>query len=171
MWRSVRVTSLILAAAAGSPAQSLSSEQTEKPGQAAKPPFSITISTPHDVVKAGEPVSVDITLSNISSRKIFFHSYHSPDPDKILATYGIEVRDSRGDRVLRSQRRAKEFPPWIEHSIVYSLEPGKTTNDRLEIGEVQDISKPGKYTIQLQRSEYETKIAVKSNTITVTVTN
>jgi hypothetical protein len=50
------------------------------------------------------------------------------------------------------------------------LNPGEEDRHSLMISKLYDLSKPGKYTIQVTRLDLEgTKIQLKSNAITVTV--
>jgi hypothetical protein len=50
------------------------------------------------------------------------------------------------------------------------VKTGKSFTYPLNVNELYDLSHPGKYTIQVQRMDPDSKVLVKSNTITVTVT-
>lgn len=49
------------------------------------------------------------------------------------------------------------------------MKPGETMTDRVNVSKVYDLTQPGRYTIQFQRLDPETKTFVKSNEITVTL--
>jgi hypothetical protein len=51
-----------------------------------------------------------------------------------------------------------------------TLEAGKTLKRQLNASKLYDMTAPGSYTIQVQRRDPETDTMVKSNTITVTIT-
>jgi len=50
------------------------------------------------------------------------------------------------------------------------LDPGKSVTNRVNVTQVYDLSRPGKYTIQVKQYDDESKSFVKPNKITVTVT-
>jgi hypothetical protein len=86
------------------------------------------------------------------------------------------VRDDKGNsppetkyqRVLRGEEPLTE--PWVASVATISVDPGKTFSDAMIANKFYDLSKPGKYKIQVQRTDPASKVVVKSNVITVTVT-
>ena len=163
-------STMVLAAASTVAAQTAPNEQTEKAARVVNPPFSLSISTPHEIVKVGEPIQVDIMLRNTSPNKLHFFFRRGPVPDLDAGLWGIEVRDMQGSGVPRLPKRPAPALRGIEHDSGFSLEPGKTLRGRLNVNTFYDLGKSGTYTIQLERTDRDTKISGKSNTITVTVT-
>ena len=58
----------------------------------------------------------------------------------------------------------------FHHGLLVSLKPGEDWRNTLRVSDLYDLSKPGQYTIQVRRWDYETRTWVKSNTVMVTVT-
>jgi methyl coenzyme M reductase subunit D len=56
-------------------------------------------------------------------------------------------------------------------SIQVTVQAGKIIKDYADLNELYDISQPGKYTIQVERTDPTTRSVVKSNSIVVTVTS
>ena len=57
------------------------------------------------------------------------------------------------------------YSAWNAH-----VKPGATFEDHVDLTSIYDLSQPGKYTVQVQRTDAVSKTLVKSNTVTVTVT-
>src|SRR5690348_13128629 len=55
------------------------------------------------------------------------------------------------------------------HGLAVLPEPGATFSEDLDLSNLYDLSRPGKYAIQVSRLDLESKTEVRSNTITVTV--
>jgi len=136
-------------------------------------PFTIVIGTGQSVFKAGSEIRLHITLTNTSAHDIVIWRANG-DAQGEVAGYRVEVRDENGNgppetkyqRVLRGED---------EDSLVWSpigmdLSPGKSSKDAMIVNKFYDLSKPGKYKIQVHWTDRTSKTVVKSNTITVTVT-
>jgi hypothetical protein len=52
----------------------------------------------------------------------------------------------------------------------HRLEPGESMVDTLEINDLYDLRTPGKYTVQVERTDSARKNLVKSNLVTLTIT-
>ena len=147
--------------------------------QAASQPFAITISPLHDgdsssdVIKAGEPLALTVTLVNNSHKAVSI-----PNMDLDLY-YTIDVRDEHGNtapeteeaRKMREAASSPNYRRW-RSGVMGKLKPHDKSTDKLLVTQYWDMSRPGKYTIQVERQLPEElgKGSVKSNTITVTVT-
>jgi hypothetical protein len=148
-------------------------------GQPKQPAFSITISAP-DVISAGSEPKLSIVLKNTSDHKIMLT--RSLQTDRGELHHDVEVRDDKGDLVPEMEYHQKlkgrlpatpgkaPPPPIVGSDIFVTMKPGETRNDDLTISKLYDLSKPGKYTIQVSRFDETAKAVVKSNTITVNVT-
>jgi hypothetical protein len=153
------------------------------PAQLAQPLYTITISTPESVIKVGSEVRLDVTTKNVSNQTIymFFSTAPGRDPE-------IHLRDSKGNPVLETPYGQKVHGtdpnrrPFSGSVFGYqeTLKPGETFEEKLNLSEEYDLSKPGEYTIQVRRhdvlseddlkSKSRTVAFVKSNTITITIT-
>jgi len=148
-------------------------------GQPKQPAFSIAISAP-DLISAGSEPKLSIVLKNTSDHEIMLGRSVQPDHGELH--HDVEVRDDKGDLAPETEYHRKikgrlpatpgkaPPPPNVWSDILTSIKPGETRNDDLTISKLYDLSKPGKYTIQVSRFDEDTKAVVKSNTITVNVT-
>lgn len=148
-------------------------------GAGAKHPvasFSLHISTPEAVVKAGAAVPIDIVITNTSDHEIAIGRSNGPMQGEFH--HELHVLDSSGKAVARTKWGHKlkgEVGPGEDSVITFSdvigtLQPGQTLKDGLFANAIFDLTHPGKYTLQIERIDADTKAVVKSNVITVTVT-
>ena len=153
--------------------------------ESTKPIFALTISTPANTVKRGAEIAIEVSLKNTSSSSISINAFQIA-----VDSYMVEVLDSAGNSaplteygrvVLKGERYQprggvyKIHMPGGGNARVFRLEPGGTARETLSVSDLFDMSRPGTYTIQVQRGEgYTVKLSkgpiIKSNTITVTVT-
>jgi hypothetical protein len=148
--------------------------QTGQQGKAArtvKPTFSVSISAAQDVVKAGSAVMVNIVLTNTSDHKIGFPWIRGSGG----RNFELNVRDSKGNPaqpVPRSgvDKNGRHYARFVTGSVgVVYLEPGQAKKDEFDACDFYILTRPGKYTIQVQRTDDESNSVVKSNPITVTI--
>lgn len=148
-------------------------------GRSPRPSFSLTVSLPRSTVKSGSDMEVDVTTKNISHKDI--------EVGKVVGTaeanYEIEVTDSRGKPAVptRYERMLRGGPPATDHhsSMIGSLSPGQTMQEHFYANQLFELDKPGKYTIQVSTTVYvgktavedATKVVVKANIVTLTVTD
>lgn len=145
--------------------------QTTSVAESAKPTFSVNISAVQDVVTVGSAVMVNIVLTNTSDHKIGL-AWERTSGGR---NFQVNVRNSEGESAQLVPRS------WVDtngrrhirfgagSAYVLYLEPGQTKKDFFDACDYYILNRPGKYTIQLQRVDDESKVVVKSNTITVTV--
>jgi hypothetical protein len=138
------------------------------------PTFSITLHAAQSTMRVGDPVRMTITLTNTSKSAIVIAQDKSRKGD---FTYAIAVRDAEQKEAPwtdyhRALRGESTTTPMVVISGVgpQSLEPGKSTVDSLDINDLYDLRMPGKYTIQVERADSAGKNLVKSNRVTLTIT-
>lgn len=144
------------------------------------PPFIITISSTPNLM-GGNEVGLRICRTNISDHRIMLDNGTYLDE--------ISVRDGQGAPVPLTEEGRKERQ--VEHyqilngvdrtevsSAVQNLQPGKNLCGEMSLNVDWDLSKPGKYSIQIIQPDYPDKApgqkiedlpTVKSNTIPWTV--
>ncbi len=139
--------------------------------------FLLTISAADRTVKTGSPVWVDATVKNISDKVLPFGKESPTKSDQGGRTYKVDVVDESGTRRpetlfyrrilghLTPEERA-HYEPGPRSAFHLLLGPGETTTDRVDVGRLYDLGRPGKYTIQFLLPG----VSVRSNRITVTVT-
>ena len=131
-------------------------------GAPAQKPFSLTLSGPQEAVKVGQPVPMKITLTNISGRELLIIG--SRHPRGAEDDFQLCVRDAQGNLAAMKPRE-----PSQGSQAGGSWAPGQSFTDKFDLGESFDLTKPGKYTVQLKRKDVKTGVEVESNTVTVTV--
>jgi hypothetical protein len=145
--------------------------QAVKTAQSAKPSFSITVSTKQEVIKIGSRCTIAISVKNIADHEI--------TTGRILGELPFEmnVKDEEGkarpESTLRKEKRRlrNADPGGCEMSLVFErIKPGESTLEGADVNEHYDITKAGKYTIQVHRLDPDSQTEVRSNIITVTVT-
>jgi hypothetical protein len=171
---------LVLAIFAGLPiaeGQSAQPAQSAQSAQPAAPNLSITISTPDEVVKAGSEVKVKVLFTNSSDQVISMSHTLAPNPGEV--DNWIDVRDENGKLAPQTQYGKKikgdeSTPPAATNasSMAVEMKPGETARAHIQVTKLFDLSRPGKYTIQVDRFdrlENGSGAWAKSNIITVTV--
>jgi hypothetical protein len=132
--------------------------------------FSLTIGASKNVVKVGSQIGLSVSLSNDSLGEIG-GSDEGDEPD---FGYTFDVQDEKGAAAPDTEfgrRRKRDMLPQ-EHEPVriispgplITVPPGGTYIDKVDVTKLVDMSRPGKYTIQVHWG------MVKSNRIKVTVT-
>ncbi|MGA3045034.1 MAG: hypothetical protein ABSD67_00300 [Terracidiphilus sp.] len=139
-------------------------------------PFTLTIRAEKQQVKAGDPVDIDVVMTNTSDHDVDCTTVSSNGLDR---NYQYDVVDEGGQHVPEIEKKhhgGSSFWPCI-------LEPGKTdTPSGGRISILYDLSRPGKYSIQVSRAVWgdnnrpgsegkgdNKQAPIKSNIITITV--
>jgi hypothetical protein len=78
---------------------------------------------------------------------------------------GIVIKDSGGDVVLPIQRG-----PIKGSMLFFGVDPGKKHLESADISKQFDLTKPGQYSIMVQRMDQVTHQMIASNTVNITVT-
>ena len=144
--------------------------QSAQPNENLPAPLSLTIRAVKDVVQAGSPVEVEVTAKNISDRPVEYlipgHTYYA----------AFDIRDNAGDPPLTRRGRAlllgeglseDDFIKGSTPEAPELIEPGDSVTVKEQVpSDIFDLTKPGRYTIQLQPWGPD---SIKSNTVTVTV--
>jgi hypothetical protein len=150
---------------------SLSSEGHRKPG------LVLQLAGSHDSIfadsavwKAGEPVRVIVAMIN-QSKRVVHYSLTNPGWD-----WQMDVRDSTGKPVGETDlfRKMKENRKngfiIVSRNIIGTLRPNEKAQDVIEVQEFYDLSRPGEYSLQIQRSFPDVaKGPIKSNRLILTI--
>jgi hypothetical protein len=136
---------------------------------AAEQPFTITITAPTPMVKAGSDVWVVVKITNHSLERLdesgSISGMTSLDP-----YLGFDVRDTRGNLIAK---RVYEHPELATgHPVNRCIEPGETLTEEQNVSRLYDMTQPGSYIVQVSRprSGMFTRRVVKSNKLTIVVT-
>ncbi|MGC1619393.1 MAG: hypothetical protein WA765_12965 [Candidatus Acidiferrum sp.] len=116
-----------------------------------------------------------MSVTNITDHNVNVLVVPGPAPDQ-PTNYDIKVLDEQGREAAPTQflRNLREHPTAPTGSVFGSmLPPGKSFEEKLALTRFYDLSRPGKYTVRVSRTQRpwrNTADSVKSNTITITVT-
>jgi hypothetical protein len=159
--------SALLVASSAIRGQAASSGQRQE-NQGSAPPFSLKIDASEHVFKVGAKIVVQITYKSTSDHLIIVPA--TPRDSS------FDVRDVQGNGVpLRKPRPIVTSPPTFLDKPAgngrgKAFGPGESVTENDDVGEIFDMSLPGKYTIQALHFWPPDNTWVKSNTITITVT-
>ena len=138
--------------------------------QSRQAPFSLTITADQAEIKSGSEATVNTTLTNLSNRAVSLE-FTSP-----LCDYVVEVRDSTGKMAPDTKDKPAQFCAGgmkiSGRDIITQLKPNDSWKDNIPVSLSSDMSQPGKYSVQVMWKPPKEfgGVLVKSNTITVTVT-
>jgi hypothetical protein len=136
-----------------------------------KGPSTLTLAAPKQPLKAGQPLILRATVTNTSGHDV--HVWLSGGSAEVVRDYEVHVLDEEG----------RPAPPWVPPpqpegrvllrvgvGVGTELEPGRSTTDLVNVTDVYDLSRPGKYKVWVaERFGRGPGGLVRSNTITVTV--
>jgi hypothetical protein len=132
--------------------------------------FSLAISARQATVKSREPLLMQLIFRNVSIGELATQPWGD-------VYFELSVHDSHGNSQAPKPEEKKPLPP-DEFVLpqtggpIHFLSRGKSATVDFELGQRfrYFLTEPGKYTIQAQRYDEQSKTLVKSNAITVTVT-
>jgi hypothetical protein len=138
--------------------------------------FSIVIAGAQEPVKVGSEVKVEIVLKNTSDHELTIGKTNAVSQAEFH--YLVEVRDDQGRsapdteygrRVFGRETKKRTILYWGE--AYFTLKPNQTLEDEAVASKLYDMSRPGKYLIQVSRVVPKELVGgvVKSNAVTVTV--
>jgi hypothetical protein len=139
--------------------------------------ISVAISAASDVVKLGSELRINVVVTNIASSKRILRRSSGKAEGEFINT--VFVRDDHGNiqtktkyhHVLKGENTGNGPQDVIRRSMIsVPVEPGESVAEQIIVNKLYDLSKPGKYTIQVEHEDPDTKTNVKSNTIIVTIT-
>lgn len=115
-------------------------------------------------VKSGSEIRLDFYVTNTSDHQIEY--------DPAISWYVFDVRDAQGGPAPLTpdgQYLRKQYG--MGHMRALPVPPGQTlAAGGAWLSVIYNLSKPGKYTVQVSRFDDATKTWVKSNKLTLTVT-
>jgi hypothetical protein len=154
---------------------SAASAQNPTSSQNLVPSFALSITTAQPTVKAGSTILVDVTMENKSDHDLeFTFDTMFPWDMEVWDEKGVAAPETPHARHLRGHKTATDqagpsytFTSKILHS---RLNRKESFTNRVNICDMYELGRAGKYTIQFRRYDEESKSAVTSNKITVIVT-
>jgi dipeptidyl aminopeptidase/acylaminoacyl peptidase len=162
-----RAAAPIVRAAPVAPPSDAAADRTPRVGSGGAS-FLIAISAPNDEVQVGSDAQVVITLRNLSDHQILFA--HRPGTNSPEFSYAIQVKDTAG-RVVEETAYGRETRQrqQTESRTVDYVQPGQSTVQTAHIARLANLSRPGRYTVRVSRSDPASHTMVESNEITLNV--
>jgi hypothetical protein len=120
-------------------------------GIAGTGPLSLKVSALDPTVKGGSKIMIQVTTTNASNSEITYHNTNRCDYSvKVLTSAAAPVPETPfkkqmacgGGGELRITGR----------DIVVTLKPGESNDERIELTELYNISAPGQYSVQVDRT-------------------
>ena len=133
-------------------------------------PFTIAISAPSAVVRAGDEVRIHAVLTNVSDKEILARGSH--EGSRAEVNYTVLVHDRYGNAAPETEYgRAARMHQFAGSVLKVLLKPGEKMEEDTFLSKQFDLSSPIDYVIQLSRpvSNDPKDGVVKSNEITITV--
>lgn len=130
-------------------------------------PFTIAISTPENTFKLDAKILLQIVLANMSNHDI--NTAVGKGDAAEDAGYVVEVWDAKGDHPAETKLRSVGKD--VSSVVVAPLSPGQSVKNRMIVNEFYYLTSPGKYHFQVSLTDPNSKVVVRSNKITVTVTS
>jgi hypothetical protein len=127
---------------------------------------------PKTTLHAGEPVVLAFVLINTPDHGILDGTIPNSTGGGVRAIR-FTVSDAERKPVPETEYGSKAYrmPSGLLSGVVaYKIKPGTTSRGETDIAKEYDLRKPGKYTVQAERTEVETMRVVKSNVVEFTVT-
>jgi hypothetical protein len=147
------------------------------PAHCGEPSFSLTISLAQDTAKAGSEVTVKIVLKNITDHEIRIGGIRRtlPADDVVPANCRAIVTDAKGAPAPYTKYGERMWSHPLEEGvngtgIFGPMEAGGQGAFDLVLSRLYDLSKPGKYTIEVKYPDYDNEVIVRSNKIVLTIT-
>ncbi len=123
--------------------------------------FTLSISSPSTTWKSADPIRVDVTVVNLTNRRL-----HLTSSQSAWERGEIIVRDGSGNVVPPIQN-----PGLVKPSATsIFVEPSKNLKESFNISRQFDLTRPGQYSFQVEKEDPTTKTLVKSNTLVLTIT-
>jgi hypothetical protein len=138
--------------------------------QAAKPTFSLTISTENSHVKVGESIFLHIVIMDISDHDITCRRVVQEGADGLDMAFDYDVKTSDHRTVASIPISRPAFPAGKIPGLPCQLEPGSSVDVATQINIKNfKVGQPGTYLIRVSQRDLETKLTVISNKIEVVV--
>ncbi len=144
-----------------------------------KPAISIAVATPFDSVKVGWQIPIAISVTNFSDQGTLLavwngqnRDWTSKEPDEF--GFGLEVRDNKGNPVsFTKQGRALSDRGELPNGYFtfVPIPPRETVTETRIVGGIYNIADAGKYSLQVVLTDPTTNLPVKSNTVSVAVSD
>ncbi len=147
--------------------------------EVASPEYSLTIGAGSGTFKRGTDVKIQIVLANLTDHQISIARLNDTNGPEFEYVFDVRESDRRSVPLTRYGRASHGTPDAGDvrqgcgdcSGFSEDVAPHEKITDEISVTKIHDLSKPGKYTVQVSRfNDDGLKTLVKSNTITITIT-
>jgi len=142
--------------------------------------LSITLSPPANPITLAAPIEIVITVKNTSNKEILWEVDHYWDVDRYNPAYTdfqvLLTKDGHEPETTFLLRASRGTPrPGDPHILLVGsaffspIEPGKSFTLKMDLQRLYQITEPGEYTLEVSRSEEESKTTIHSNKLTLQI--
>jgi len=140
-------------------------------------PFSLKVSTTAEQFRLGAAINLQISLTNTSGRKIYVQRANGGLAEAEFDVFakddsGVSAPESSYYRVLKGRppRDSSEPKFIVRYSFqVVAAQPGESLQSSIDLSKIFDFDRQGKYNVWVVRNDSASKSRVKSNVITVVI--
>jgi len=139
------------------------------------PGYTLTVDQPLSSISLKAPISVTMTVKNISGEEILWRAYRGKDSEYkgfrfLLKKNGQEVETTFLHRKLTGRQRQDDPSDVMSgSSIVFPWEAEKKFLMTIDLKRLYEITEPGQYTLDISRPEEDNKTVVRANTVTLDI--
>jgi hypothetical protein len=147
---------------------SLLAAQQATPPPAKEAPFAVKLSAPLGDAPVGSDLIVALTITNTSLNPIFLPRIGGKLALDLFVK--MDVRDQEGKPVQETPERIKALHlPLRPYHPRPEIKPGDSEITEVMLSQDYDLSKPGKYSVQVSATDPASHAMATSNTLTVNV--
>jgi hypothetical protein len=151
-------------------AASVSAAIAQQTTRTTKPSLRLTIRAPKFPVRQAANVIIDVVAMNVSDHALQLENdYVGPN---VEVTDRVTIIGENGLSAPRTRLGRAVISPTTSMTgklVMVPVKPGMRFTYELDVSQLYDLSKPEKYTVQIERRDPDSKLPVKSNAITITV--
>jgi hypothetical protein len=145
--------------------------------QSSIPAFAIAVDGPPPPVHLDSPININITVTNVSRKEIWWKWYRATDADAgykafvfLLTKGGHEVETTFLHRKITGRQRADD-PVEVASGSLFPVTypPGKMFTVTIDLKRLYEIKEPGVYTFYVSRLDENSKTTVRSNPLTLKI--
>jgi hypothetical protein len=147
-----------------------------RPSDGSQPSYAISVAGPTGPIKLGTPITVKVTVTNISQRDLYWQSELGKDSAYrsftfLLSKNGHEAETTHFHRRLSGRQREGDpvEVPGSGSSILLPHPPGKMFEIPIDVTRLYQITEPGAYTFRVCRHDEASKTMVCSNDLTLRI--
>jgi hypothetical protein len=144
-----------------------------------EPTFILDVEPPTQLVKIGDPITVDVTITNVSQQDFAFayaKNAHNAELDVVIDVWrssGTVADKTQYGKYIYLERTTSQQMAMAKSTVTILIHSGDQWTESSDINKVYDMTMPGTYfgraTLRMSRQDGGPEVTVQSNIISVTV--